>query len=65
MQRIKRFLHSFSKFMTQLGVAVVKAVVMSMFLGVVVVSVMHYMGVPVPSTTDLLRGVSRLAHILS
>ena len=65
MQRIKPFLQSVSKFMTQLGVALVKAVVMSMFLGVFLVSVMHYMGVPVPSAGDLLRGVSRLAHILS
>ena len=42
-----------------------KAVVTSVVLGVVVVSIMHYMGVPVPSTDDLLRGVSKLANILS
>ena len=41
-----------------------KAVVTSLALGLVVVSVMHYMGVEVPSAGDLLRGVSRLAHIL-
>lgn len=51
--------------MTQLGAALIKAVVTSMVLGVFVVSVMHYMGVPVPSANDLLRGVSRLANILS
>jgi len=26
---------------------------------------MHYMGVPVPTSDDLLRGVERLAHVLS
>ena len=63
--RIQRVLRSVSKFMTQLGAALLKAVVTSVVLGVVVVSIMHYMGVPVPSTDDLLRGVSKLAHILS
>ena len=48
-----------------MSVALVKAVVMSVVVGVVLVSVMHYIGVPVPSATDLLRGVSRLVHILS
>jgi hypothetical protein len=51
--------------MTQLGAALVKAVVISMVLGVFVVSIMHYMGVPVPSAVELLRGVSKLAHTLS
>jgi hypothetical protein len=63
--RIRRVLRSVSKFMTQLGAALLKAVVTSVVLGVVVISIMHYMGVPVPSTDDLLRGVSKLAHILS
>ncbi len=54
-----------SVFLTQLGAALLKAVVTSVVVGVVVVSVMHYMGVPVPNLVDLLRGVSRLAHILS
>ena len=49
----------------QLGVALFKAVLTSVILGMVVVSVMHYMGVPVPSADDLLRGVSRLANVLS
>jgi hypothetical protein len=43
----------------------VKAVVTSMVLGIAVVSVMHYMGVPVPSANDLLGGLSRLARGLS
>ena len=43
----------------------VKAVLTTFILGVVVVAIMHYMGVPVPSAGDLLRGVSRLAHVLS
>jgi hypothetical protein len=51
--------------MTQVGAAFVKALVTSIILGVFLVSVMHYMGVPVPSADDLLRGVSRLAHVLS
>jgi len=42
-----------------------KAVLTTFILGIVVVSVMHYMGVPVPSGDDLLRGVERLAHVLS
>ena len=63
--RIRRFFRSVSAFLTQLGAALLKALVTSMVLGVVVISIMHYMGVPVPSADDLLRGVSRLAHILS
>jgi hypothetical protein len=51
--------------MTQLGAALVKAVLTTFILGIVVVSIMHYMGVPVPSSDDLLRGVERLAHVLS
>ena len=54
-----------SKFVRQLGVAVLKAVVTSMLLGVFVVSVMHYMGVPVPSAGELLGGLERLAKVLS
>ena len=63
--RIRRVLRSVSTFFSQLCAALVKAVATSMILGIVVVSVMHYMGVPVPSANDLLRGVSRLANILS
>ena len=63
--RVQRYLRKVSKFMTQLGAAMVKAVLTTFILGIVVVSVMHYMGVPVPSGDDLWRGVERLAHILS
>jgi hypothetical protein len=40
----------------------VKAIVTSVALGVLVVSVMQYMGVPVPSAHDLLGGLTRLAR---
>ena len=39
--------------------------VTSLAVGFVVVSVMKYMGVPVPSATDLIGGISRLANVLS
>ena len=65
MRRIKRYLRSASTFLTQLGAALVKTVVTSIVLGFIVVAVMQYMGVPVPSSDDLLRGVERLAHVLS
>ena len=63
--RIRRFFRAVSVFLTQLGASLLKALVTSVVLGAVLVSIMHYMGVPVPSADDLLRGVSRLAHILS
>lgn len=63
--RMRRVLRSVSSFLTQLCAALLKAVVTSMVLGLFVVSIMHYMGVPVPSADDLLRGVSRLADVLS
>ena len=63
--RIRQVLKKISLFLTQLGAAVLKVVFTSLVLGLVVVSAMHYMGVPVPSADDLLRGVSRLAHVLS
>jgi hypothetical protein len=63
--RIRRYLRKVSSFMTQLGAALVKTVLTTFILGIVVVSIMHYMGVPVPSSEDLLRGVERLAHVLS
>ena len=63
--RIRRYARKLSSFLTQLCAALLKAVLTSVILGVVIVSIMHYMGVPVPSGDDLLRGVSRLAHVLS
>lgn len=65
MRRIRRFLRSASTFLNNLLGALVKAVVTSMALGLVVVSVMKYMGVPVPSASDLIGGISRLANVLS
>lgn len=62
---IRRNTRSFSTFLGNLLGAVVKAAITSVVLGAVLVSVMHYMGVPVPSAVDLIRGVSRLAHALS
>jgi len=63
--RIRRLFRSLSAFLTQLSVAMLKAVITSIVVGVVLVSVMQYMGVPVPSARDLLGGVERLAHVLS
>ena len=63
--RMRRTARSVSTFMTQLCAALLKALVTSMVLGIVLVSIMHHMGVPVPSVAELLRGVSRLAHVLS
>ena len=63
--KIRRVVKSFSSFLAQLSLALIKAVLTSAIIGMVVVTVMHYMGVPVPSATELLRGVSRLANVLS
>lgn len=63
--KIRRVVKKVSSFVTQVCVALFKAVLTSAILGMVVVTVMHYMGVPVPSAADLLRGVSRLANVLS
>jgi uncharacterized protein (DUF111 family) len=63
--KIRRVVKSFSSFLAQLSLALIKAVLTSAIVGMVVVTVMHYMGVPVPSATELLRGVSRLANVLS
>ncbi len=63
--RIRRVFRSVSSFVNGFFGAVVKAVVTSLALGVVVVSIMHYIGVPVPSAHELLGGLSRLARSLS
>jgi hypothetical protein len=63
--RMRRYARSLSTFLGNLITAVLKAAFTSVVLGLVLVSVMHYMGVPVPSAVDLIRGVSRLANALS
>jgi hypothetical protein len=63
--KIRRYLRKGSAFLAQLGAALLKAVLTTVVLGIIVVSIMHYMGVPVPSGDDLMRGVERLAHALS
>ena len=63
--KIERILKKVSSFVTQLAIALMKAVLTSVIVGVVLVAAMHYMGVPVPTATELLRGVSRLANVLS
>ena len=63
--KVQRLMREISAFTTRLGAVVFKTVVTSAVVGMVLVSVMHYMGVPIPSTHDLLRGVARLAHNIS
>ena len=63
--KIQRIVEKLSSFVAQLSLALMKAVLTSAIVGMVLVTVMHYMGVPVPSAVELLRGVSRLAHVLS
>jgi len=63
--KMQRVFKKVSAFLGQLSIALMKAVLTSVILGMVLVTVMHYMGVPVPSADELLRGVSRLAHVLS
>ena len=63
--KIERIVKKVSSFVTQLAIALMKAVLTSFIVGVVLVTAMHYMGVPVPTATELLRGVSRLANVLS
>ena len=62
--RIRRLMRAVSIFLTQLGAALLKAVVTSAIVGIVLVAVMHYMGVPVPSAHDVFGGLTRLAEIL-
>lgn len=63
--KIQRVVEKISSFLAQLSLALMKAVLTSAIVGMVLVTVMHYMGVPVPSAVEILRGVSRLAHVLS
>jgi len=63
--RVRRVFRSASTFVSPLFAAVIKALVMSVVVGIFLVSIMHYMGVPVPSAHDLLGGLTRLAGIKS
>jgi hypothetical protein len=65
MRRIKQILRSFSMFLSNLCGALLKTIVTSILVGIFVISIMHYMGVPIPSALELLRGVSKLARVLS
>ena len=60
--RMRRVFRSASAFVTQVGAAMLKAILTSVALGVLVVGIMQYVGVPVPSAHDLLGGLSRLTH---
>lgn len=63
--RVRRYLRGFSTFLSNLFGALLKTVITSMLVGIFVISIMHYMGVPIPSAIDLLRGVENLAKVLS
>ena len=52
-----------STFVNGIAGALVKAVATSLAVGIVLVSVMHYMGVPVPRAHDLLGGLTRLVRL--
>ena len=63
--KIQRGVKTVSSFLIQLAAALLKTALTSVILGTIVMTAMHYMGVPVPSAADMLRGVSRLANVLS
>ena len=65
MRSIKRVFRPFSLFLSHLCGALLKTVVTSIVVGMFVISMMHYMGVPIPSAVELLRGVEKLANVLS
>lgn len=65
MRSIRRYLRGFSTFLNNLLGALLKTVITSVLVGIFVISIMHYMGVPIPSAIDLLRGVENLAKVLS
>lgn len=52
-----------STFVSRVAGATVKAVATSLAVALVLVSVMHYMGVPVPSAHELLGGLTRLVRL--
>jgi uncharacterized oligopeptide transporter (OPT) family protein len=61
-QRVLTFVSGVARALVQ---SVVKAVVTSVVMGALVVALMHYMAVPVPSASDLIGGLSELAEVLS
>ena len=61
--RVRRAFRSMSTFVSGVAGALVKAVATSLAVGIVLVSVMHYMGVPVPRAHDLLGGLTRLVRL--
>jgi antibiotic biosynthesis monooxygenase (ABM) superfamily enzyme len=62
---MRRVVRAVSSFLIQLFAALLKTVVTTLVVGLVLVTLMHYMGIPVPSAADMLRGVERLADVLS
>jgi len=63
-----RLFRVLSAFVQQALKTVVRTVATTLVFGAVVVSLLHYMGVPVPSAHQLLQsfeGLSKLAKILS
>lgn len=63
-----RFFQALSQFLQQIFSAMVRAFVTTLVFGVCVVGLMHYLGMPVPSPSQLLHGLeglSKLAGVLS
>ena len=63
-----RFFRFLSEFFRKALSVVVRALVTTLVFGACVISLLHYLGVPVPSAYQLLQGfegLSKLAKILS
>src|SRR5829696_5702882 len=60
--RIRRYSRKVSSFVTQLGAALLKAVLTSFILGIVVVSIMHYMGVSIRELKAAHRDLAKVWH---
>ena len=62
------FLRALSKFFQQVLTVVVRAFVITIVFGACAVVMMHFLGMPVPSATQVwhgLEGISRLARAIS
>lgn len=62
------FLRALSKFFQQVFSVVVRAFVTTLVFGVCAVVMMHFLGMPVPSATQVwhgLEGLSKLARVIS